>query len=169
MSQHNLYLENEITITRAFKAPKSLVFKAFSQDTALQQWWGPKGFQTEVISFAFKPQGIFHYNFQSPDGLQMWGKFVYREMEPNTKIVFVNSFSDERGNSIRAPFSENWPLEMQNVLTLEESNGNTTLKLQIAPYNASEAEIKTFSENHENMELGFQGTFDRLEDYLLKN
>nr|WP_294938125.1 SRPBCC domain-containing protein [uncultured Flavobacterium sp.] len=169
MSQHNLYVGNELIITRTFKAPKSLVFKAWSEADRLKEWWGPKGFTTDVVNFAFVLNGIFHYSIQSPDGLKMWGKFVYKETEPITKIAFLNSFTDENANNIRAPFSETWPLEMYNLLTLEESNGNTTIKLQISPYNASEAEVKTFGENHENMELGFQGTFDRLEDYLLKN
>lgn len=169
MSQHNLYIENELIITRAFKAPKSLVFKAWSNAEALKQWWGPKGFTTAVESFTFEQHGIFHYAIQSPDGLKMWGKFVYKEIEPNSKIVFLNSFTDENANNIRAPFSPTWPMEMCNTLTLEELNGNTTIKLHISPYKTSESEAKTFGENHENMELGFKGTFDRLEDYLLKN
>lgn len=169
MSQHNIFREKELIITRTFKAPKHLVFKAWSEAERLEQWWGPKGFSLTVEQLNFQPNGIFHYCIQSPDGLKMWGKFVYQDIEPNVKIVFLNSFTDENAKNIRAPFNETWPLEMHNVLTLEESNGNTTIQLQISPNNASEAEVKTFSENHENMQIGFAGTFDRLEDYLLKN
>lgn len=169
MSQHNIFREKELIISRTFKAPKPLVFKAWSEAERLEQWWGPKGFSLTVEQLEFHPEGTFHYCIQSPDDLKMWGKFVYKAIEPNTKIVFLNSFTDENANTIRAPFSETWPLEMYNVLTLEELNGNTTIQLHISPYNASEAEVNTFGENHENMEIGFTGTFDRLEDYLLKN
>lgn len=169
MSQHNIFREKELIITRTFKAPKNLVFKAWSEAERLEQWWGPKGFSLTVEQLNFHPNGVFHYCIQSPDGLKMWGKFVYQDIEPNVKIVFLNSFADENANTIRAPFSDTWPLEMYNVMTLEELDGNTTVQLHISPYNASDSEVTTFGENHENMEIGFTGTFDRLEDYLLKN
>ncbi|WP_313804112.1 SRPBCC domain-containing protein [Flavobacterium sp.] len=169
MSQHNLYIDNRLVISRDFKAPKTLVFKALSESERFAQWWGPSNFETKVIQFNFKPDGICHYCFESPDGLKMWGRFIFKEILPNKKIEFLNCFSDENAGVIRAPFDENWPLEMFNIITLEENEGTTILTFIISPYNASDAELKTFSENHENMELGFKGTLDRLEDYLLKN
>ncbi|HSD14012.1 MAG TPA: SRPBCC domain-containing protein [Flavobacterium sp.] len=169
MSHHNLYIDNKLVISRDFKAPKNLVYKAWSEAERFEQWWGPSGFSTNVITFDFRQQGTCHYCIESPDSLKMWGRFIYKEILPNKKIEFLNCFSDENAGVIRAPFSESWPLEMFNIMTLEEENGITTVTLLIAPYNASDMEIKTFGENHENMELGFKGTFDRLEDYLLKN
>jgi len=169
MSHHNLYIDNKLVISRDFKAPKHLVFKAWSEAERFQQWWGPASFSTNVVNMTFLPEGHCLYYIESPDALKMWGRFVYKEIIPDKKIEFLNCFSDENGAVIRAPFSETWPLEMFNILTLEETNGITTLTLLIAPYNASDNEMKTFDENHQNMELGFKGTFDRLEDYLLKN
>ena len=58
----------------------------------------------------FRPGGIFHYGMRSPDGRDMWGKFVYREIVAPERIVFVNSFSDESGATVRAPFAADWPL-----------------------------------------------------------
>lgn len=162
-------VKDELVIKRTYKAPKSLVFKAWAEAERLEQWWSPIDFSLEVITFSFQPQGIFHYCFLSPDGLKMWGKFVYLEVEHNSKIVFKSSFADENANSIRAPFNANWPLEIQNTVIFEESEGETIMTLRGVPFNATEEEIKTFNENMENMLLGFNGTFDRLEDYLLKN
>ena len=164
-----LEVKDELIIKRTYKAPKSLVFKAWAEAERLEQWWGPLDFSLEVITLDFQPQGIFHYCFESPDGLKMWGKFVYLEIEQNTKIIFTNSFADENENIIRAPFSNTWPLEIQNTITFEEADGETTMILRGFPFNATEDEINTFNENLENMLLGFNGTFDRLEDYLLKN
>ncbi|MBP8066050.1 MAG: SRPBCC domain-containing protein [Flavobacterium sp.] len=169
MSQHNLYIDNKLVISRDFKAPKNLVFKALSEADRFEQWWGPSGFTTRVTTFDFRPEGTCHYCLESPEGDTMWGRFVFKEILPNKKMEFLNCFSDENAGVIRAPFNETWPLEMFNIITLEETNGTTVLTLIIAPYNASDAEIKTFGENHENMEAGFKGTLDRLEDYLLKN
>ncbi|ESU26375.1 hypothetical protein FLJC2902T_28610 [Flavobacterium limnosediminis JC2902] len=169
MSHHNLYIDNKLIISRDFKAPIHLVFKAWSEAERFEQWWGPTGFSTGVTDFDFRPGGLCHYYIESPDATKMWGRFIYKEILPDKKIEFLNCFSNEDKGVIRAPFSETWPLEMFNILTLEELNGITTITLIVAPYNASDAEVKTFGENHANMELGFKGTFDRLEDYLLKN
>jgi hypothetical protein len=38
--------------------------------------------------------GTFHYCLQSPDGKEMWGKFVHREIAVPERIVCVNSFFD---------------------------------------------------------------------------
>ncbi|WP_243763844.1 hypothetical protein [Bacillus sp. XF8] len=48
---------------------------------------------------------MLHYSMQTPDGQEMRGKFVYHEGSAPEKLVFVNSFSNEKDNTIRAPFS----------------------------------------------------------------
>jgi uncharacterized protein YndB with AHSA1/START domain len=36
--------ESELVVTRVFDAPRSLVFKAWTQPEHLARWWGPQGF-----------------------------------------------------------------------------------------------------------------------------
>ena len=67
-------------ITRVFDAPRSLVWKAWAERDRLMQWFGPKGFIMRVATLDLRPGGIFHYCLRSPDGKDMWGKFVYREL-----------------------------------------------------------------------------------------
>ena len=100
----------EFTLTRVFDAPRDIVFKAWSDAEALAQWWGPKGFGMEVATLDFRPGGWFHYSMKSPDGKLMWGKFVYGEIKAPEKFVFINSFSDEKGNNTRNPWMPKWPL-----------------------------------------------------------
>lgn len=160
--------DREFVITRVFDAPRELVFKAYSEAERLMHWWGPKGFTMRVSTLDFRPGGVFHYCMRSPDGHDMWGKFVYREIAAPERIVFINSFSDAEGNLVRAPFSPTWPLEVLNTLTLSEHEGKTTLTLRGGPYNATEAERKTFDDAHDSLRQGFTGTFDQLADYLAK-
>jgi uncharacterized protein YndB with AHSA1/START domain len=160
--------ENELVITRIFDAPRELVFKVWTESEHLKHWWGPKGFTLGVSKLDFRPGGVFHYSMHSPDGHEMWGKFVYREIVAPEKIVFINSFSDAEGNTVRAPFSPTWPLEILNNMTLAEHEGKTTLTLRGGPINATEDEHKTFTGMHEGMQQGFAGTFDQLAEYLAK-
>ncbi|MDB6108498.1 MAG: hypothetical protein JWR69_248 [Pedosphaera sp.] len=155
-------------ISRAFDAPRDLVWRAWTERDRLMQWFGPKGFTMPVARLDFRPGGTFHYCMQSPDGHQMWGKFVYREIVALERIVLVNSFSDEAGGLTRHPMSATWPLEMLSTTTFTEQGGRTTLTLQWAPLNATEAERKTFDGAHEGMKGGWTGTFDQLAAYLAK-
>ena len=154
------------TITRTFNAPREQVWKAHSELDRLSKWWGPKGFEWLSGTLDFKPGGLFHYGMRAPNGSEMWGKFIYREIEKPGRIVFVNSFSDKAANTVRAPFAEDWPLEVMNVLTLAEMPGRTVLTLRGSPLNATDAEKKRFDAMKPSMNMGFGGTYDQLETYL---
>lgn len=156
----------EFVITREFDAPRDLVFKAWTEPERLAQWWGPKGFTMIASKVDLRPGGVFHYGMKGPDGTEMWGNFVYHELAPPERMVFVISFSDENGGVTRHPFSATWPLEVINTMTLTEHHGTTTLTLRGGPINASEEECATFKGGHASMQQGFKGTFDQLAGYL---
>lgn len=160
----------ELVITREFRAPRELVFQLWTEPEHLKQWWGPTGFDLGVSQLDLRPGGIFHYSMKSPDGFEMWAKFVYREIEAPERIVYVNSFSDPEGNTIRAPFEghETWPLETLYTLTLSESDGITTVTLRGEPIHATEEERRTYAAGFDSMKQGFSGTFDQLADYLAR-
>jgi hypothetical protein len=56
------------------------------------------------------------------------------------------------GNTIRAPFNPNWPLEILNIWTLADHDGKTTLTMWGEPINATEDELKTY-ESMRHMDL----------------
>ena len=158
--------KKDFEITRTFNAPLQLVWKVHTEEKHLAQWWGPVGFKMLKCNVDLRVGGMFHYGMESPDGNKMWGKFVYREIVPITKLVFIVSFSDENGGITRHPLAANWPEEMLNTLTLSEENGKTTLTLRGKPINATEEENAMFYNSFEGMNQGFAGTYKQLEDYL---
>src|SRR5467141_4449519 len=83
-------------------------WKAFTDPEHMKHWWGPKGFTVRITKMDFRPGGTYHYCMRSPDGRDMWGKFVYREIVAPERIVFINSFSDENGGLTRHPMSPTW-------------------------------------------------------------
>jgi uncharacterized protein YndB with AHSA1/START domain len=163
--------QQDFVISRVFNAPRDRVWKAWTDPQALAQWWGPKGSQIRVIKLDFRPGGIFHYAMAFQSGHDMFGRFIYREIEAPARMAFVNSFSDADGGITRAPFpqlGDTWPLEVLNNLTLTEQDGKTTVTLRGGPINATEQERKTFASMADSMRQGFGGTFDQLEEYLAK-
>ena len=96
----------------------------------------------------------------------MWGKFVYREIEAPERLVFIVSFSDEKGGVTRHPMSPDWPLQIMSTVILSEVAGKTKVAVKWVPYSATELERKTFEEGASSMRQGWTGTLDNLTDYL---
>ena len=158
----------ELTVTRTFDAPRELVWKAFTEAERLMQWWGPKGVTMRVAKMDLRPGGRFHYCYEMPNGSEMWGLFLYREIAAPERLVFTNAFSDAGGNIVRAPFSAEWPLELLNTWTFAEHEGKTTITMRALPVNATPVEIKTFEGAFAGLQQGTKGTLDQLEVYLRK-
>lgn len=158
--------EDDFVISRELDAPRDLVFKAWTEPERLAQWWGPKGFTLKVAKVDLRPGGMFLYGMTAPDGSEIWGKFIYREITPPERMVFIVSFSDENGGTTRHPMTPTWPLEMLNIVTLTEHGKKTTLTLRGSAYEANEEESATFRAGRSSMQGGFTGTFDQLTAYL---
>lgn len=156
------------TLARTFDAPRELVFKVLSSAEHLSRWWGPAGWEWIKGDLDFRPGGRFHYCMAMPGAPPMWGLFTYEDIAPPEKIVFRNAFSNEAGELTRHPMAPTWPLQVRNVLTLEDKDGQTVLTLTGTPYEASLIEQQTFAAGFESMRMGFGGTFDQLQAYLAK-
>jgi uncharacterized protein YndB with AHSA1/START domain len=156
----------EFTLSREFDAPRDKVFAAFTTLEALKKWWGPKGFQMVTATLDLRPGGMFHYCMRSPQGGDMWGRFVYREVVRPERLVFVNSFSDESGGITPNPWIPDWARETLNTVTFTEHAGKTTIHMRGAPINATEFQHKLFESGLEPMKKGFAGTFAQLDEYL---
>jgi uncharacterized protein YndB with AHSA1/START domain len=155
-------------ITRVVDAPRERVWKAWTEAALLKSWWGPKGFTVHTCKVDLRPGGVFHYGMRMPDGGDMWGKFVYREIVAPERLVFIVSFSDKKGGTIRHPWSPDWPLETLSTVTFVEQGAKTKITVNWAPHAATELERKTFEDGRDSMTQGWTGTFDQFDDYLAK-
>jgi len=158
----------EFTISRTFDAPRELVWKCLIEPEHLQQWLSPAGFSNRSLRLELRPGGTYHYFMSSPDGKEMWGKMIYREITAPERLVYVQSFSDASGGNTRHPMSATWPLEMLSTLTLAEKDGKTTLTIHWTPENATPEEKETFANAHAGMTQGWTGSLDNLTAYLTK-
>lgn len=152
-----------LVMERIFHAPRSLVFKAFSDSTYLESWWGPKGWQTENRQFEFKPNGVWYYCMTCKDknqgdfyGQESWGKGVYHEIIVPEKIVYTDTFSDKEGNSVAG-----MP-EIQITMNFVEQDGKTKVIMR--------SEFESAETLQQLMEMGMvEGSvsqYERLDDLL---
>ena len=117
--------------------------------------------------------GTYHYGMKAPDRLADvgGGSSTYREIVPPEKLVFVNSFSDEKGGVTRHPTAPTWPLQMLSTFTLEDApNGKTKFTVRWRTLDATPEEQATFDSDQSRVSMtnGWTGTMEQLDAYLAK-
>lgn len=140
--------EREIVMTRAFRAPREMVFHAFTRPELLKRWlFGPDGWELAVCEIDLRVGGRYRYVWRHRAGHEMGMGGVYREVVRPERIV-----STER-------FDESWyPGEAVGTVVLVERAGTTTLT-QTMQYESREARDGVL---RSPMEEGLAAGYDRL-------
>ena len=105
MPQTQNQASKDFVISRVFDAPRDFLWKCFTEPKHMQQWWGPKGVKIIRAEIDLRVGGTCLYGMQNQAGDVMWGKFVYREITPPERMIFINSFSDEAAGLTRHPLA----------------------------------------------------------------
>ncbi len=153
---------NELIITRIFDAPRSRVWRAWSEPAQMMRWWGPKSFTTPSCKIDFRVGGKYLSCMRSPDGKDFWSTGTYREIVPQERIVSTDSFADASGNVVPAShygMQGDFPLELQVILTFEEKGGKTKMTLRHLGMPAGKMD--------ELAGQGWNESFDKLADLLV--
>ena len=155
--------EEGLVLTRVFDAPRARVFKAWTDPKRLMNWWAPQGCTTPVCTVDLRPGGAFHFCMRMPDGKDVWGLGVYREIVEPERIVYTDSFADEKGNPVPPAhygLSPEHPAEALITVTFEERDGRTKLTLRHS--------IPAAVKERKATEQGWREMLDRLADHLAK-
>lgn len=158
----------ELVIKREFSAPCNLIWRAYTERDHFENWIKPKGFKMNITKYDFRKGGVRLWSLQSADGKTMWEKSVFKEIIPQEKLIYIFSYSNEKAEIIRSPYMPDFPLEVENEVTLEEENEKTFLTVIGRPINFNEKEGKTYEKYIPGMEQGAKGTYDQLEAYVMK-
>lgn len=148
-------LEREIVLSRVIDAPKSLVYRAWTEAGRMFQWFGPKGFRCEVHQQGTAEVGaIWRFDMIAPNGQRYDNRMEFLEVTPNERLVLEHG-CDKDGD----------PNRFRVTLTFDEqSDGKTVLTLrQLHPNKARRDATIGFGA----VELGNQ-TLDKLAEYLAR-
>ena len=141
--------EGELTITRIFDAPRSLVFKVWTEREHLMRWCGPRDFTIPFSEADFRPGGAYRTCLRSPEGKDYWLQGVYREIVEPERLVFTHAWEDEDGKPKH---------ETLVTVTFAEHDGKTKLSFHQAIFKSTEARDSHLE--------GWSECLDRLADYL---
>lgn len=153
-------LDNKkIFVTRAFKAPVELVWKAWTDPTILTEWWAPKPWKAISVSMDFRNGGTWMYYMQGPDGEKSYCKADYSNIQENKSYEGLDCFCDENGNPNTEFPRMQWKCNFSSVAE------GTQVDIEITF--ASVADLEKI------ISLGFQEGFTmahgNLDEYLLQH
>jgi uncharacterized glyoxalase superfamily protein PhnB/uncharacterized protein YndB with AHSA1/START domain len=155
------------SLSRTFDVGRDALWQCFTDAAHLERWWGPKGARVVSAKMDFKPGGTFLYGLRMPDGGEIWGRFLYREIAPRERTVHVNAFSDPHGGLTRHPLAPQWPIEMLSTFTFADAGpGRTTLTVTWTPIYPTKDEAAAFEAGFDSMRQGWSGTLEQLDGYL---
>lgn len=146
----------EIRVTRAFAAPRTLVWQMWTQAEHLVKWWGPKGWTLPVCDVDLREGGSWLYCMKGPDGMESWGKAVYREIVEPERLMYTDYFVDANGEPL-----PDMP-EATSTYVFSEQNGITTV-VNTTRYATKELRDTVIEMG---VEEGIKQTLDRLADAL---
>ncbi len=80
--------DNEIVITRRIRAPRGLVFRAFTEPAHAVRWWGPFGFTNTLHEMNVQPGGTWRITMHGPDGTDYPNEMRFREVVKPERLAF---------------------------------------------------------------------------------
>lgn len=117
-----------MVITRLFNAPLERVWRALTDPDQIMKWWGPEHFTSPAARVDLRVGGKYLFAMRDPDGNDYWSTGTYREIEPMTRLVYTDSFSDAAGNVVPPTdygMSADFPPELIVAITLEDLGERT--------------------------------------------
>jgi uncharacterized protein YndB with AHSA1/START domain len=94
------YGEASVTLTRVFDAPRTLVWKAWTDPKMMAQWFGPRGFTAPVCELDVRKGGTLRIVMRGPDGNDYPMKGVFLKVIEPEQLVFTNIAIDNDGNHL---------------------------------------------------------------------
>lgn len=128
----NRMTKDDVVIERTFDASIDLIWQMWTQAEHFQQWYGPQGFTIPVANMDVRVGGRRLICMEMPSqGMKMWFTGEYREVVPQTRLVYTDSMSDENGNvmSPAAMGMPNHPEVTEVVVELEDLGGRTKMTM----------------------------------------
>ncbi len=151
--------ERTVTIKRVIKAPRALVWAAWTEPKHLKEWWGPEQFTNPVVEGDVKVDGEMHITMHGPKG-SPWDMDMpmvkrYREIVPGKKLVFENEPLGPGGQRL---------IEALTSVTFADHPEGTLMEMTTSAKALTEQAVGMIG----GMEQGWSQSFDKLARYLEK-
>ena len=142
--------DREVVVTRAFDAPRRLVFDALTRPELLERWYGPRGWTLVVCEIDLRVGGAFHFVSRRADGKDIGQRGEYREIVPPERLVNTEWWEDWNAGEV-----------LVTTLLVEQAEKTTLTTTMLYPSKEVRDTILNSGLKHGAAEL-----YDKLDEYL---
>ena len=128
-AQVTLPSDREVQVTRSFKAPRALVYRAYTEPALVRRWMlGPPGWSMPVCEMDVRVGGAYRWRWRSDENGSEFGfSGVFREVEPASRLVHSERY--DAGDTGDTGMSESG--EAVVTVSFAEEGGVTTVTTRI--------------------------------------
>jgi len=158
-AQVTLPSEREVQVRRSFRAPRALVYRAYTEPELVRRWMlGPPGWSMPVCEMEVRVGGRYRWRWRSDENGNEFGfSGTFRELQPPSRIVHTEGYD-------AATAGDDYPRNEAIVITtFDEDDGMTTMTclIDFGSKDARDAAVATGMTD--GMEQSYQ-LLDRLLD-----
>jgi uncharacterized protein YndB with AHSA1/START domain len=144
--------DREIQVTRDFRAPRRLVFDAFTKPELVRRWLlGPEGWTMPVCEIDLRVGGAYRYVWRKPGVKDMGMGGIFREIVFPERLVATEKFDDSW-----------YPGEALDTTVFVQTGAITKITITVC-YESQEARDTA---RRSGMEHGMAAGYNRLEQQL---
>jgi uncharacterized protein YndB with AHSA1/START domain len=144
--------DTQILITRAFDAPRHLVWRAYTEPDLVKRWWSGERGEVTSVEIDLRVGGRWRYVMVANEGFEVAFHGTYREIVPDERLV-----STEVYEGVPDATEDDATV---NTTTFEEVDARTTLSTLVECHTREIRDMIVGS----GMEGGMQEAMDRLEE-----
>ena len=154
-----IHAERTVTLTRVLKAPRALVWQAWTDPKMLKEWWGPENFTNPVVEGDIKEGGVLNIIMRAPRGspfdmdMPMFKR--YREIVPGTKLVFENEPVGPNGERL---------IDALTTVTFSDHPDGTLMEMTTTAKALAPMAVGML----QGMEAGWSQSFDKLARFVMR-
>ena len=149
--------DREVKVARSFKAPRTLVYRAYTEPELVRRWLlGPPGWSMPVCEIDLRVGGAYRYVWRSDQDASEFGfTGTFREVQPPSMLVHTEAYEP---GTVGGEYPANDALV---TVTFTEDGGITTM-ISLIDFGSKEARDGALSTGMtDGMEQSYQ-LLDRL-------
>jgi uncharacterized protein YndB with AHSA1/START domain len=126
--------DREVKVTRSFKAPRALVYRAFTEPELVRRWLlGPPGWSMPVCEMDVRVGGTYRWSWRNDqDGSQFGFNGTFREVHPPEKLVHTETYDP-------GTVGEGFPGQEAIVTVTFAEEGGVTTMTSVIDFGSKEA------------------------------
>ena len=145
--------ENKIVIARIFSCPRDTLFHLWNDRNEIEKWYGPEGFQTNVVTYNFREGGKWEFVMTAPDQQKYPIRGVFDEIAPPAEVIIHHGWEADEEESSGVSFTAEF-----------ESLDEERTKLILTSRHKTAAEKEKFERM--GVAQGWESSFRRIDEII---